>query len=237
MTCQVQISQRRNIAVCGHGSSGKTSLLDALLQKTGATSGSHSVDDGTSVCDFDPEEKLHKHTIEAKVLHCEYDSTYFTFLDTPGYADCIGQTIGALAAADSAAICIHAHAGIEVNTRRVFRAVTELGLPCCFIVSRLDGDAIDFQTLIGSIRETFGKNCVLMNVPQGLSHELSGVIDVLSPPEDTSGAVIEVQTLHEQLIEAIVETNEEFTIAGSPSGSNPVAGSCRGRANRRRDQG
>jgi elongation factor G len=210
MTCQVQISQRRIIAVCGHGSSGKTSLLDALLQKTGAISGSHNVDDGTSVCDFDPEERIHKHTIEAKVLHCQHRATYFTLLDTPGYSDCIGQTIGALSAADSAAICIHAHAGIEVTTRRVFKEVVELGVPCCFIISRLDGDAIDFQRLVAEIRQSFGNNCVLMNVPSGLGTKLQGVINVLALEQNTSGAAIDVRKLHEQLIEAIVETDEDL---------------------------
>lgn len=207
MTTSVRISQRRNIALCGHGSSGKTSLIDSLLLKTGAITGAHSVDDGTSVCDFDPEEKLHKHTIEAKVLHCEHDSTYFTFLDTPGYSDCIGQTLGALFAADSAAICIHAHAGVEVNTRRVFKEVTDLHLPCAMVITRLDGDAIDFTNLISQIRETFGNSCVLMNIPCGLSADLKGVADVLEVAS-TSGAVMDVGAAHDQLIEAIVEADE-----------------------------
>jgi elongation factor G len=208
MTCQVKISQRRNIALCGHGSSGKTSLIDTLLQETGAVSGSHNVDNGTSVCDFDPEEKLHKHTIEAKVLHCDHGSTYFTFLDTPGYSDCIGQTIGALSAADSAAICIHAHAGVEVTTRRVFKEVMDMHLPCCLIITRLDADAIDFPSLLAEMREAFGNNCVLMNVPCGMGANLKGVFDVLSPPDDTSGAVVDVQAARQQLIEAIIETDE-----------------------------
>ncbi len=210
MTCQVKISQRRNIALCGHGSSGKTSLIDALLQETGAVTGSHSVDNGTSVCDFDPEEKLHRHTIEAKVLHCEHGQTHFTFLDTPGYSDCIGQTIGALAAADSAAICIHAHAGVEVTTRRVFKEVMSMHLPCCLIITRLDSDTIDFPMLLVQIRETFGPNCVLMNIPLGMGGSLRGVMDVLNPPADQTGAVVGLEAAREQLVEAIIETDDRL---------------------------
>ena len=74
----------RNVAFCGHGSAGKTTLLDKILIKTGAASGHPNVDEGTSICDFDPEEKHHKYTIEAKLLHFEHDGKRFNALDTPG---------------------------------------------------------------------------------------------------------------------------------------------------------
>lgn len=204
------VSQRRNIALCGHGSIGKTSLIDALLQYTGTVSGSHSVDDGTSICDFDPEEKLHKHTIEAKVLHCEYDSVYFTFLDTPGYSDCIGQTIGALVAADAAAICIHAHKGIEVNTRRVLKEVTDLKLPCCLTLTRVDGDPVDFEELMSQLRATVGNTCVLMNLPAREGETVTGILDLMTPPDNAHYDGVDIGKLHDELIEAIVEADDEM---------------------------
>ena len=209
MSSHVPISSRRNIALCGHGSIGKTCLIDALLQTTGAVTGKHSVDDGTSVCDFDPEEKLHKHTIEAKVVHLEYDSIYFTFLDTPGYTDCIGQTIGALVASDGAVIGINAHKGIEVNTRRVFKEVMDLGMPVCLVITRVDGEPVDFQQLMQQIRETFGSGCVLMNVPQRDGDQVTGIVDLLEPG-DALGAVLDVGPLHDQLVEAIVEGSDQL---------------------------
>ncbi len=118
----------RNIAVCGHGSSGKTTLVDQLLVKTGAVSGQPSVDAGTSICDFDEEEKHHKHSVEASIVHFDHAGKRFNMIDTPGYPDLIGQTIGALRAVETALITIDAHAGIKVNTRRVWQEAGDAGL-------------------------------------------------------------------------------------------------------------
>jgi elongation factor G len=98
------VSDIRNIALCGHGGSGKTTLADTLLNETGAVKKLASVDDGTSICDFDEEEKAHKYTIETSVIHFEHEGKLFNIIDTPGYPDFIGQTIGALNGVDTAAI-------------------------------------------------------------------------------------------------------------------------------------
>ena len=94
----------RNIVLCGHGSAGKTSLADTFLTQTKTVSGNPSVDSGTSICDFDPEEKHHKYTIEAAVTHFDHDGKRFNVIDTPGYPDFIGQVIGSFAAADTAPV-------------------------------------------------------------------------------------------------------------------------------------
>ncbi|MDA0659787.1 MAG: GTP-binding protein, partial [Planctomycetota bacterium] len=86
----------RNMALCGHGSAGKTTLADQFLLLTGAKVGHPSVDQGTSFCDFDPEEQKHKHTVESSLIHFDFAGKRFHVLDTPGYPDFIGQTIGAL---------------------------------------------------------------------------------------------------------------------------------------------
>ena len=129
----------RNIAVCGHGSSGKTTLVDQLLVKTGAVSGQPSVDSGTSICDFDEEEKHHKHSIESAVVHFDHGGKRFNVIDTPGYPDLIGQTIGALRAVDTALITIDAHAGIKVNTRRAWQEAGEAPTePVAIATTQLD---------------------------------------------------------------------------------------------------
>src|SRR5262245_26548545 len=112
------IADIRNIAICGHGSAGKTTLVDHLLVEAGAVKGNPSVDAGTSVCDFDEEEKHHKHSIEASIVHYDRGGKHFNVIDAPGYPDLVGQMIGALRAVETALIAIDVHAGIKVNTRR-----------------------------------------------------------------------------------------------------------------------
>ena len=173
---KVKVEDIRNIVFCGHGGAGKTTLVDTLLLKTGAVTGEHSVDNGTSICDFDPEEKLHKRTIESTVVHFTHAGNRFNVIDTPGYGDFIGQTIGALRGADSAAIVINAHSGIEVNTRRVFKEAEKAGLGRLIIVHKMDTDNIDFPALVENIRETFGTACVPLNVPIGHGAGFKGVV-------------------------------------------------------------
>lgn len=204
------VDEIRNIALCGHGSSGKTTLVDHILQKTGAISRPASVDDGTSVCDFDDEEKHHKHSVDASVVHFEHDGKHFNLIDTPGYPDFIGQTIGALRAVETAVIAVNAHSGIGVNTRRVFREAGEMGLGRIIVVTKLDTENIDFPQLIDDIREAFGTECVPLNVPIGVGHDFTGVASTLHLAP-APGAIIPPESLHKSLIEAIVEIDEGAT--------------------------
>ena len=198
----------RNIAVCGHGSSGKTTLVDHLLIKTGAVSGQPSVDAGTSICDFDEEEKHHKHSVEASIVHFDHAGKHFNLIDTPGYPDLIGQTIGALRAVETALITIDAHAGIKVNTRRVWQEAGDAGLGRILCITKLDTDNINFEDLIDSIKEIFGNQCALFNVPVGQGHELKGVVSTIDVPKDTAGALINPAEVSEGVLESIIEADE-----------------------------
>ena len=204
-----QVEDIRNIALCGHGGSGKTTLVDALLTTTGTVNRQASVDDGTSICDFDEEERHHKYTIEASVVHFEHAGKHFHLIDTPGYPDFIGQTIGALRGVDTAAVVINAQSGIEVNTRRVFAEAEKAGLGRMIILSKMDSDNIDFPALLESVRELFGNACVPLNVPLGHGHEFRGVAGTLNVPGDTSGALVDPAEIHESLLESIVMADEE----------------------------
>ena len=130
----------RNLVLCGHGSTGKTSMADAFLTVTGTVKGPLSVEDGTSVCDFDPEEKSHKYSIEAANIHFSHGGKNFTVIDTPGYPDFIGQAIGSFYAADTAMIVINAQSGIEVNTRRVFEESGKAGVGRMIAINKMDGE-------------------------------------------------------------------------------------------------
>jgi len=205
------VSDIRNIALCGHGHAGKTTLVDKLLAKTGALTRPASVDDGTSVCDFDEEEKKHKYSIEASLVHFDHAGKRFHLLDTPGYPDFIGQTIGALRAVDTAAIVINAHAGIEVNTRRVFKEAGKAGLGRMVIINMMDTDNINFPQLVENIRKQFGTACALLNVPLGSGHDLKGVVSTLKPPSDTTGALVDPAKVGQELLESIIEIDEDVT--------------------------
>src|SRR5688500_11374375 len=198
----------RNIAVCGHGSSGKTTLVDQLLVKTGAVSGQPSVDAGTSICDFDEEEKHHKHSVEASIVHFDHAGKRFNVIDTPGYPDLIGQTIGALRAVETAIITIDAHAGIKVNTRRAWQEAGEAGLGRVLCITKLDADNIDFPALVESIKEVFGPQCALFNVPLGHGHDLKGVVSTLEVPAKTDGALVDPAAISEAVLESIIEVDE-----------------------------
>ena len=173
------IADIRNLVVCGHGGAGKTSLVDRLLVMSGAVSSKPSVDAGTSVCDFDEEEKHHKHSIEATVTHFDHAGKHFNVIDTPGYPDLVGQMIGSLRAVETALIAIDAHAGIKVNTRRAWNEAGKAGCGRILVLTKLDADNIDFAGLITSIQEAFGSGCVPLNVPLGISGSLRGVTSTL----------------------------------------------------------
>jgi elongation factor G len=205
-----KVEDIRNIALCGHGGCGKTTLADKLLIKTGAVSGEPSVDAGTSIGDFDAEEKVHKRTIEASITHFEHAGKRFNFVDTPGYADFIGQTIGALRGVDTAAILINAHSGIEVNTRRVFKEAEKAGVGRLIIINKMDEHNVDFPALVERIRETFGTQCVLFNVPVGHGSDFKGVVSTLKPPGNAAGALVDPSEIHTALIESIIEVDEEL---------------------------
>ncbi len=203
-----KVEDIRDIAFCGHGSAGKTTLVDKILNKTGAVKTQASVDEGTSICDFDPEEKSHRYTIEASVVHFDHAGTRFYAIDTPGYPDFIGQTSGALRGVDTAAIVINAQAGIQVNTRRVFDEAGRAGLGRIIVINKIDAENVDFPALLERIKQLWGNACVPLNVPRGHGTGLAGVISTLSVPADTSGAVLDPGAIHEPLIESIIEVDE-----------------------------
>ena len=203
-----KVEDIRNIVVCGHGSAGKTSLVDQLLIRSGAVNANPSVDAGTSICDFDEEEKHHKHSVEASVVHFDHGGKHFNLVDTPGYPDLVGQVVGALRAAETALIAIDAHAGIKVNTRRAWAEAEKAGCGRIIAITKMDTDNIDFPALVDSIKEVFGNGCALLNVPLGSGESLSGVASTLELPADSAGALLDPAQINESLIESIIEIDE-----------------------------
>ena len=202
------VADIRNLAICGHGSAGKTTLVDQMLVKSGAVNANPSVDAGTSICDFDEEEKHHHHSIEATVVHYDHQGRRINLIDTPGYPDLVGQMIGSLRAVETALIAVDAHAGVKVNTRRAWEEAEKAGCGKIIVLTKVDSDNVDLSGLVESLREVFGSTCALLNVPLGEGENVRGVASTLSPPSDVEGAQIDPSEIHEALIESIIEVDE-----------------------------
>ncbi len=203
------VEQIRNVVFCGHKSCGKTTLVDRMLTTTGMVKRPASVDEGTSICDFDEEEKLHRYTIEASVAHFDHAGKHFNVIDTPGYPDFIGQAVGAMRGADMAAIVINAQSGVEVNTRRVFAEAGKAGLGRMIVINKMDGENIDFPALVESIQKLWGNACVLLNVPLGSGEGFRGVASTLDVPVDTTGALVDPAEINRSITDSIIEADEE----------------------------
>ena len=200
----------RDIALVGHRAAGKTSLADALLFEAHAVERMGSVDDGTSVADTDEEEHRHKFSIDTHVLHADHDGKHLNILDAPGYPDFIGAALEALSAVETAVVVISAATGIEANTRRMFAEATKLGLSRAVVINKLDAEkTLDLPELVTTIQATFGKNCVLFNVPDAVGPTFSKVFCLLEPPADLPKTCpVEVMSARQQLIDAVVESDE-----------------------------
>lgn len=201
----------KNIAFVGHGSVGKTTLIESLLFLAKGIERKGSVDDGTSLLDYDEEEKTRKYSIDSHVAFCDWKGKRFQFIDCPGYPDFLSQALCAIHNVETAAIVIDAHRGIEVNTRRTFEEAGRAGIARVIILSKLDGENIHFEALVDRIQETFGKECVLLSVPVGVGHDLAGVVDCLHHPEQIpAGVLLDPNDLYDNLVERVVETDDDM---------------------------
>jgi len=205
----LQVENIRNIAICGHGAAGKSTLLEKILLQTGAVKPIPG-DSGADIVDSDELERAHHHSIESHITHFEHGGKHFQILDTPGYPDFIGQTIGALHGVDTAVIVVNAHSGLEVNTRRTFAEAGKRGLGRLVVINKMDSDNIDFPALLASIVEVFGNECLLLNVPTGTGADFKGVVNLLKPVDGAKGLVSPAE--HSvKLIESIIELDDDVT--------------------------
>lgn len=202
------VADIRNVALVGHGAAGKTSLADALLHKAGAVSRRGSVDDNTSVSDYDEEEHRRKFSIDTSLVHADYKGKHLQILDAPGYPDFVGAALQAVNAAETAIVVINAAQGIAVNTRRMFREAGQRGLGRMVVLNKLDSDNLEFGPLLEAVQGTFGKSCVLLNAPDGVGAKFTGVVSVLTPGTQPAGCPVDLAKARGQLVDAIVESDD-----------------------------
>jgi elongation factor G len=211
MSTTYHVTDIRNIALAGHGASGKTSLADALLHASGITTRRGSVDDGTSVSDYDDEEKRRHFTIDCHLLHLEWHGKQIHLIDSPGYPDFIGNALSALSAVENVVLAVSGPSGIEVNTRRLFHEAGKMGLGRFIAITKMDADNVDYMADLTAIRETFGPQCVPFNLPIGQGGSFDRVIDVLEPLDYApANCPMQPAEAARMLIEQIVENDEEL---------------------------
>jgi elongation factor G len=215
----------RNIALVGHGSSGKTSLAAAFLFDTGATSRLTKVDKGNTVTDYDPDEIERKISINAAPCFCEWKEHKLNVIDTPGYSNFLWDTRAALRAVDGAAVVVDAVAGVEVGTEKVWDMVEERGLPRVFIINKMDRENANFARALDSIREFFGRQAIPVQLPIGEEKNFAGIVDIIerkayffekdesgkmSEAQIPAGLADEVERRSKELMEMVAESDEKL---------------------------
>jgi len=196
----------RNIALVGHAGSGKTTLAEALLHRAGIISTPGSIEKGTTFLDFDPQEKEYQYSLNPAVASLDHGNAHINLIDTPGYPDFLGQALGALPAVETAAVIINAEAGIETVTQRMMERAAAMRLCRLIIINKIDAEDVDLPRLLDQIRETFGKECLPINLP---SRNGQAVVDCFfASGGDTDFS--SVAEAHTALIDQVVEVDEEL---------------------------
>lgn len=211
----------RNVALISHVGAGKTSLIDAALYDSGAVTRQGKVDDGSSVADYDPDELKRRMTLHAKALPVEWKNTKINFIDTPGYADFVGEVKAGLRVADAALVVVTAEKGVEVGTELTWQYADERKLPRIVLVNKLDRENTSFDTALESLRKQFGLKVVPLQLPIGEQAGFKGVIDLVTNKAYTFEGGNKVQEVpipadlqdsigsyREQLIESAVESDD-----------------------------
>ncbi len=213
----------RNICLLGHGGNGKTSLAESMLYFTGATVRLGKIADGSTVCDYDPEEIRRQFSISTAVAPVEYKGCKINVLDTPGYFDFNGEVMEALRVADAAVIVCSAKGGMSVGAEKAWKYCQAHKIPRILYISKTDEDNSDFNAAFSSMREQFGKNVAPLVAPiWDENKRVTGIIDVLNKRtyEIHGGKRVEtpvpenkqdvVEELYEALKESVAETSEDF---------------------------
>ncbi|SVA46192.1 uncharacterized protein METZ01_LOCUS99046 [marine metagenome] len=201
----------RNVALLGHSGSGKTSLGEAALFTTKATTRMGSIGDGNTVSDFEPEEVKRGGSIQTTLLSITAVDSKINFLDTPGYDDFLGEVVSALRVVEGAVIIVAAPTGVDVGTERGWNMCESAGIPKMIVVNKMDRENANFSRNVADIQASFGRQCVPFQVPMGDAQDFKGVVSIVDPPADIPAEIAEeVAAARERLIEAAAESDDEL---------------------------
>jgi elongation factor G len=214
----------RNIAVVGHRGVGKTSLAEAMLFQAGKTTRLGTIEQGTTVADWDDDEQRRQMSLSGALLHLDWQDRKINLIDAPGDAGFQADTYGALRVVEGALVVLSGVMGVEVNTSRVWARAEEYGLSRVLCVNMLDRERADFFRTLAAVREQLSDRCVAIQLPIGSEHELAGVVDLLhmcaymdpsggkesGPQAIPDDMADQVQEYREKLLDAVVETDEDL---------------------------
>jgi elongation factor G len=214
----------RNVAVAGHGGTGKTTLVEAMLFAAKAIDRMGRVEDGTTATDFDPEEARRRITISAATAPLEWKDHKINLADAPGYPDFVGEVAGAMRAVEAALIAVDAVAGVEVQTEKAWALAGREGRSRAVVITRMDRENAAFAHVLEAVEAKFGRGVVAVQWPIGAESSFAGVIDLLTMeghgpsgriPADKApaGPMGEARTARERLVEAIAESDDALTEA------------------------
>jgi elongation factor G len=227
----------RNVALIGHGHSGKTTLTAGLLYSAGATNRLTRVDEGNTVTDFDDDEIQRKLSISTAIAYAEWAKKKINLIDTPGFNIFINDTKASMIAADGVLVVVDGVAGVEVQTEKVWSFADEFQLPRAIIIDKLDRERSDFDRALASVQSVFGRMAVPIQLPLGSEKDFKGVIDLVrmkaytyTNDGDGKGKESEIpadradaaQKAHEALVEMVAEGNDAFMEEFFEKGTLPI---------------
>jgi len=217
---QYALDKIRNTVLLSHSGAGKTSLSEAILFSIGAISRLGKVDEGNTTADYDPDEIKRKISIKLSLLPCQWKDTKINIIDTPGYADFVGEVGAAMRVSEGAVIVICAASGVEVGTEQVWGYCEEANLPRLIFVNKMDRENADFFRTVEVIRTKFGNKCLPLQLAIGSHTSFQGIIDLMtkkaysgSPAKEgeiPSNMQNQVNTYREKLVEAVAETDDKL---------------------------
>ncbi|MGH8534533.1 MAG: elongation factor G, partial [Gammaproteobacteria bacterium] len=195
----------RNIALVGHAGAGKTTLVEAILERAGAIKTAGAVERGNTVSDYDPLEKAHQHSLHSTVLGFDYQGKHLNLIDTPGYPDFIGRALSVLAAVETAAIIVNAQTGVQMVTQRMMEWARARELDRLIVINHIDAENVDLLGCLEQIRRVFGDECLPINLPADNGRS---VVDCFFEPSAETTDFSSVAEAHTRLIDQVVEVDD-----------------------------
>lgn len=206
----------RNIALVGQAGAGKTLLAEALLAQSGAIRSKGSLARGTTVCDFDPQEKSLLHSLDAAICGFETQGKRVNVIDTPGYPDFLGRTLSALEAVETAVVVVSAVNGVETMTQRMMEFARARGLCRLIVVNKIDAREARTEEVLEEIREAFGNTCLPLNLP---AEAATTVVDCFFQPHGKPSDFSSVEAAHTRIVDQVVEVDEDLMAVYLEQGS------------------